>query len=56
MNDVDFIKRCLLSADSVDAISGREAMERVADALRRLTAEHGSQCKCPGCEVLREVS
>jgi hypothetical protein len=30
-------------------------IDRLEAALRALTAEHGSQCQCPGCAVLREA-
>lgn len=31
-----------------------EALGRIEEALCALTVEHGSQCQCPGCSVLRE--
>lgn len=41
--------------DGHSALNEVEAqMARMAEALRHLTAEHGTQCRCPGCEVLRE--
>lgn len=30
------------------------ALARIVRALNHLTSEHGTQCQCPGCEVLRE--
>jgi len=35
--------------------NGHEALDRIESALRALTAEHGSQCQCAGCAVLREA-
>lgn len=54
MNDVEKVKTGInYDADGWSALG---ALERIETALRTLTAEHGSQCRCQGCEVLREVA
>lgn len=54
MNDFETV-RGHLPTDTAPASAdiAVEALERIEDALRALTVEHGSQCRCQGCEVLR---
>ena len=56
-----FIARAEVQADArgdkeagLDAADAFAHFLRIDHALRHLTHEHGSQCRCQGCEVLRE--
>lgn len=61
MNDVDTIREGLwwmeehmLGVDREMAQAADEAVARVESALREMTRDHGTQCQCAGCSVLRD--
>ena len=54
---IDKVGWCIMGDDyptREESLAAKAAWTRIVYALHNLTAEHGTQCQCPGCEVLRE--